>query len=711
MKNSMALANTEPGEDPCQGKGDNRVMVHDNLRERHLCPTQKYCEHWQYPFSHFNPVQTAVLPYRDKDVNVVIGANTSAGKTVCAEMLMDYTLAMGRTLKGRKNRVIYLSPLKSLTQEKYDEWLKRFPRHKITILTGDYTLSEQKKREIANSSILVMTSEMADSRTRRMSTENNFWLREVGLVIVDESHIISTDRGHAVESGLMRFSRINPWARVLLLSATMPNCRELAEWLTELNGKRSHVIYSKWRPVRLEMRYIEHQVMGDYKRTQESKRSMAVAIALGAHQYSLGKGEEKYLVFCHDKTTGRDIVKRLTKAGVPAQFHNADLEMGARLETERLFNRRKGGIRVLVSTSTLAWGRNLPARNVVIVGVHRGIQDVDELDIIQMAGRAGRLGLDPAGTVFLICPQGTEAKWQHTFQNPRPVHSGFMDNNPNRIGKKIRLPVLAFHLLAEIEGKTVSSLGDIMEWFKRSLAHYQDPGCFTEEDAKRLLDDLKRMNMIEFKGEYVSPYITGLGKVSAWLYYSPYDIYAWYNNFNKYLGTYGADDMLLCWALGDVPSNDWGYVPRDLQSQWNKWSWSLRQHGINASNAVCSSIAAFNCLGGQSPEGTLAQLMRSVRFDIRRISQAIWLIDSMFAKWDKKELWNSLPQRITYGISEDMVELVKIDGIGGVKAKRLYRRGIRGLADLAAQGNQHIVRQVARPDQARAWMMQARNLV
>jgi len=103
--------------------------------------------------------------------------------------------------------------------------------------------------------------------------------------------------------------------------------------------------------------------------------------------------------------------------------------------------------------------------------------------------------------------------------------------------------------------------------------------------------------------------------------------------------------------------------------------------------------------------------MRSVRFDISRISQAIWLIDSMFAKWGKKELWNLLPQRITYGISEDMVELVKIDGIGGVKAKRLYRRGVRGLADLAAQGNQHIVRQVARPDQARAWMMQARNLL
>ena len=125
---------------------------------------------YPYSFSTFNPVQSMVYPFRDEDTNLVIGANTSAGKTICAELLMDETLKKG-------HRVIYLSPLKSLTQEKYEDWAKRYSEYKITIMTGDYTLSEDKKRELADAHIIVMTSEMADSRTRRMESEKNYWIR------------------------------------------------------------------------------------------------------------------------------------------------------------------------------------------------------------------------------------------------------------------------------------------------------------------------------------------------------------------------------------------------------------------------------------------------------------------------------------------------------------------------------------------------------
>ena len=104
--------------------------------------------------------------------------------------------------------------------------------------------------------------------------------------------------------------------------------------------------------------------------------------------------------------------------GVSAKFHNADLGLSERLEIENSFNKKRGGLRVLVSTSTLAWGRNLPARNVVILGVHRGIAEVDELDIIQMAGRAGRYGIDDAGFVYLICPDGSAPHWK--FPEPKP---------------------------------------------------------------------------------------------------------------------------------------------------------------------------------------------------------------------------------------------------------------------------------------------------
>ena len=686
-------------------------------------PTDSYAP-WQYPFPTFNPVQTAMMPYADQDVNLVVGANTSAGKTVCAELMMDHTMnhqGYGEVVGGkRRNRVIYLSPLKSLTQEKYEDWAVRFPDRTITILTGDYTLSEKMKEQLGRSDIIVMTSEMADSRTRRMKSEKNYWLKEVGLVVVDETHIISTDRGHAVESGLMRFTSINRDARILLLSATMPNCDELAGWCTKLNGKPSHVVQSTWRPVTLEMNYVDHPILraswggNDYQATQAAKRSLAISIATGNHPRAVGKEEEKFLIFCHDKGTGRSIVSKLNKMGVQSFFHSADLEMKERLKVEKLFADRTGGIRVLVSTSTLAWGRNLPARNVIIVGVHRGIGDVDELDIIQMAGRAGRYGIDPAGTVYLLVPEGTAPAWRHTFANPRPIHSGFVTGTPGITGRPLNRTVLAFHLLAEVENQAVKSVDEVDDWFARSLATHQEPDCFCMQDAEALLDELKNMEMLDFKGNYVDPFITGLGKVSAWLYYSPYDVYGWFKNFTKYFDPDSAkmerNDLTLTWALGDIRSNDWGYIPRDLKDLADEWSWKLRTKGIQSSGAVCTAIAAYHCITNQKLEGTLGPLGRTLIYDIRRISQALKLIDKQYAGWEVPELWETLPQRIMYGISEDMIDLVRLPGVGGVTARKLFERGIKTLADVAKPDSFKLICKIAPPAKAKGWMAEAQRL-
>jgi replicative superfamily II helicase len=672
------------------------VQANVEAQTGQLLPTSAY-PHWSYPFEDFNPVQTATMAYAAADCNLIIGANTSAGKTIAAELLMDHTLA-----QPSHNRVIYLSPLKSLTQEKYEDWQRRYPDLTITILTGDYTLSEAMKNKLAASHIIVMTSEMCDSRTRRMHSEKNFWLREVGLVIVDESHILSTGRGHAVEAGIMRFTSINRDARVLFLSATMPNCEELASWLHTLNGKASEVVYSTWRPVELQMHYMGHRVVDrDYWTTQEHKRSMAVDIVMGRHAESAGKAAEKFLVFCHDKGTGRNIVKRLEQEGVAAHFHNADLDMSERLQIEQSFADRTNGLRVLVSTSTLAWGRNLPARNVVVVGVHRGLQEVDELDIIQMAGRAGRYGIDDAGTVFLLCPDGTQSTWAHTFNNPRPVTSVLNQRE-----------VMAFHALAEVENQEIKGVRDLLKWYRRSLAGLQRTKPFELEDAQWLFDDLRDMEMLDTKGEHhMSPSITGLGRVSAWLYFSPYDVFDWYQNFSRYFsGEVQQDDMTLAWAVGDIASNDWGYVPSDLRADADDWAYQLRSRGVRAGGGICSAIAAHTLITGQKGSGTVRALMRAIVYDVRRISQALGLIDSMYAKWEQEGMWSSLPQRIMYGVSEDMVQLTRVPGIGGATARKLYERGVTTVAMIADQSNFTTLLKVVTPTKATAFVEAAREL-
>jgi replicative superfamily II helicase len=493
-------------------------------------------------------------------------------------------------------------------------------------------------------------------------------------VIVDESHILSTGRGHAVESGIMRFTKINSGARILFLSATMPNVDQLGAWLKTLNAKETKVIYSTWRPVSLQFHYREYPIVRNrfggesYQASQEAKKAIAIGIVKS-------KPTEKFLVFTHDKNTGRGMVKRLQDEGIESQFHNADLDLTERLDVEALFTKREGGLRVLISTSTLAWGRNLPARNVVIVGVHRGLNEVDELDIIQMAGRAGRYGIDDEGHVYLILPEMTTESWKETFRNPRPVMSNLRSHQ-----------VLAFHVLAEIQNRVITDARTLLGWYSRSLAYFQGEE-FGIADAKGLLDDLEKMEMVINKGTHYL--LTGLGKVSGWLYFSPYDVYAWYRNFEQlFRGKDGIipliDDTSISWALTDIPSNDWGYIPKDIQAEADEMKWKLRNRGIQASDAVHFSLAAMKCLNGIELEGVLKANARAIKYDIQRITQALGLIDSMYGKWDKKEFWKVLQPRINYGIPEEMIELVRLPGIGGVKAKKMWSAGIHSLSDVVS---------------------------
>lgn len=667
----------------------------ENVDLKNLIKTKTY-KPYKYPFPNLNPVQSEVIKYREEDKNMIIGANTSAGKTVCAELIMDYVL------KGE--RVIYLSPLKSLTQEKYDDWQKRFPNEEITILTGDYVLSKKVKDKLGKSKIIVLTSEMCDSRTRKMKAEKNYWLMDVGLVIVDESHILTTSRGHAVETGIMRFCSINPKARILFLSATMPNVDELGRWLTNLNKKETTVVYSTWRPVELQINYEEYKITTmrngweDYWASQERKRQRAVDI-------TLSKPDEKFLIFCHDKGTGRDMVKRFGKVGIKSIFHNADLDLKDRLKIENSFQDKDNGIRVLVSTSTLAWGRNLPARNVIIVGVHRGLTEVDELDIIQMSGRAGRYGIDDAGFVYLIIPEGSTSRWIDIFKNPRPVNSVLNDRH-----------ILAFHVLAEIENRVITSVGSLLSWYKKSLAGMQNLTPFDKVDAEGLICDLLNMEMLT--GDIQRFSITGLGKVSAWLYFSPYDVYSWYVNLSRLFGNkvnnqlpdVEISDETIAWALADIPSNDLGYIRKDLSDTCDDWRWKLRNRNILVTQACPSVVGAFLALKGMEDD-LFNSFKRTIIFDIDRQNQAFGLIDDMYTKWGKSEFWKTLPLRIKYGVTEEMVELVRIPGIGGVRAKKLWEHGFKTIKDIADFGKKKKLLKVFNPVMTKNIQSEAKKLL
>lgn len=294
--------------------------------------------HYQPSFSEYNVAQSLAIPHLDKDNNMVVSFATAAGKTVLAEGIFAYHLQTDKDCK-----VVYICPFRSLASEKFEAWKKnpQLAKYGITLSTGDTNiniLEEDKER------IIITTSESFDSKTR--SSAYRELLKKVVCVVYDEAHLMGDkNRGSAVEISMIRMARINPVARIILLSATMGNAMELAKWVKSLNGKPTKCITSPWRPMKVEISY--HPVNGN-----DEKVKKAVELAREAQWF-------KTIVFVHSKITGADIVKKLRSSGVRAVFHNASLSAGKRKMIETQFNERMSGLNILVSTSTLSAGVNM----------------------------------------------------------------------------------------------------------------------------------------------------------------------------------------------------------------------------------------------------------------------------------------------------------------------------------------------------------------
>ena len=162
--------------------------------------------------------------------------------------------------------------MKALAEEKISDFKEDdhlFSKYNLSIMTGDYSMTSSLSKELSDANIIVMTNEMLATRSRLQSSEKNLWLYKVGAVIVDEAHLLHVDgRGDSTEAALMSFTKLNPKARIILLSATMPNCNELARWVQVLNRKETALIESDYRPCKL----IPHYVKIDYRPTYQERQ-------------------------------------------------------------------------------------------------------------------------------------------------------------------------------------------------------------------------------------------------------------------------------------------------------------------------------------------------------------------------------------------------------------------------------------------------------
>jgi helicase len=322
--------------------------------------------------------------------NCLLQMPTGSGKTWLAEYAIESAIDQNR-------RAIYLAPTRALALEIFSRWNQRFIGKKIGIFTGDFgNQGNSYPVPFEQANVLIMTPERLDACTRNWRTHWS-WLPEVDLLVVDEFHLIGeSSRGARLEGCLGRFRRLNPFARVLGLSATLGNREELADWLNAVD------FAADWRPIPLTWRIVH------FKKADEKPLIAFAEIS------RVVKAGGKSLVFVQSRRRAEILADFLRLQGLNATYHHAGLDLSERQQVETNF--RNHLIDVLVTTATLEVGINLPVRQVVLYD----LQSFDGYEynplqvnqVWQRVGRAGRPGLDTEGEAVLIAPgwHGREAQ-------------------------------------------------------------------------------------------------------------------------------------------------------------------------------------------------------------------------------------------------------------------------------------------------------------
>jgi len=370
-----------------------------------------------------------------ESANLLVVAPTSSGKTFIAEMA-----AVAASYRTRRH-TLFLVPFRALADEHYARLRERYGHLlSVVIATGDWTEFDDDIRA-GNFGVAILTYE----RLIGLLVEYPQLLDRCGAVVVDEVQMLG-DRGRGADLEMLLTQILNhPTApRLVALSASLDRLNELDQWL------RATLVMTNERPVplsegafgpnagRLLLRdgTYESIAPGDTDPERSMLGAIAQFVADGKQVLVFRTGVPKTL------TTAEQLRYVLPAAGLGAEtsrlldeleptetveglrrslasgvgFHNADLTWAERRAVERSF--RVGECRVLVSTTTLAMGVNLPTDVVVIADTKRWIPDrgnwrSEDLSVAEYknaAGRAGRLGQRTEGLAIIVAPTETEQR-------------------------------------------------------------------------------------------------------------------------------------------------------------------------------------------------------------------------------------------------------------------------------------------------------------
>ncbi|MEM7066763.1 MAG: DEAD/DEAH box helicase [Cyanobacteria bacterium P01_B01_bin.77] len=328
----------------------------------------------------------------------ILEASTASGKSLLAMMRMAQVVAQGGS-------VIYVSPLKALADEKRVELTTFFhlvfkgqrPRPKVVLTTGDVTLDKSQFTDPpARAQVTLTTPERLDAILRNPDTAN--WLALQKLVVVDEVHLLDdARRGPVLEALLTRLKLLPQPPELRLLSATIGNAQDLAEWLDAKIFPET-VSLRQWRKPALHLGLIEAE-----SDTQ---------IMDWVQQLLLDDEQASLLIFRYRIASVNKLMRTLEKRGIPVEAWHSKVSRADKLRIRQALENKE--LRVVVATSALAMGVNLPTTHVLIVDLKKGYTDLSGRELLQMLGRAGR-GQHPGYGLLCVKPD-QKPRWERTLR-------------------------------------------------------------------------------------------------------------------------------------------------------------------------------------------------------------------------------------------------------------------------------------------------------
>lgn len=410
--------------------------------------------------------------------NLLLCAPTGAGKTNVAMLTILHELGMRKQADGTFDlnsfKIVYVAPMKALVAEMVGNFSKRLEPYGVSVkeLTGDATLS---RGQIEETQIIVTTPEKWDIITRKSGDRT--YTQMVKLLIIDEIHLLHDNRGPVLESIVARTVRqietTQEMIRLVGLSATLPNYKDVALFLKVDEKKGLFHFDNSYRPCPLAQQYIgvtvrkplqRFQLMNDicYEKVMEVAGKHQVLIFVHSRKETAKTGRAIRDTALANDTLGRflkedsasreilqkenEVVKSTDlKDLLPYGFaiHHAGMARADRTLVEDLF--ADGHIQVLVSTATLAWGVNLPAHTVIIKGTQiynpeKGAwTELSPLDVMQMLGRAGRPQFDTYGEGIIITGHSELQYYLSLMNQQLPIESQYISKLADNLNAEIVL--------------------------------------------------------------------------------------------------------------------------------------------------------------------------------------------------------------------------------------------------------------------------------